>query len=263
MKQSFTLEVLGANATAPTRHGASSAYLINGETGYILVDAGPGSLMAYTARHQLADLRGIVVTHLHADHSLDLMAWAYRWTFPTVRPAIPLYIPVGQRHRLEEFDDLFGIPTLPTMVNPITGNFTIAELPMDATTEFEIDGISFTSYEARHAVPSAALRFTRDGKSITFSSDTGDCEGLRRAAQDTDLFISEATYLDPDPRAMAEHGHLTPALAGEIAREAGARNLVITHLANPDDGEESQRRAEKTFDAPVEVAVVGLKVPIS
>ncbi|WP_425435689.1 MBL fold metallo-hydrolase [Mycetocola miduiensis] len=54
-----------------------------------MVDAGPGVLAELVARHDLADLRAIVVTHPHADHSLDLMALAYRWTFPVRLPRIP------------------------------------------------------------------------------------------------------------------------------------------------------------------------------
>lgn len=254
----FILEVLGANATAPTKHGASSSYLLTTDTGYVLVDAGPGSLMAYTARHDLDDLRGIILTHLHADHSLDMMAWAYRWTFPEVRNAIDLYIPHGEAFRLEKFDDLYGIPTLPTMVEPILGNFNLKEMAMDGTTEYEIDGLTFTTFEARHAVPSAALRFNRNAKTITFSSDTGDCPGLDAAATDADVFVCEATYLDPKPEAMKEHGHLTPALAGEIAKRAGVSHLILTHLTDPEDGEESRKRAQETFGPNVEVAVAGL-----
>lgn len=262
MTAAFTLEVLGANATAPTHHGASSSYLLSGETGYILVDAGPGSLMAYTARHDLEDLRGIVVTHLHADHSLDLMAWAYRWTFPSVRPAVPLYVPEGEQHKLVQFDDLFGIPTLPTMVHPIMKNFDVRGMALDGGTGYEIDGARFVSHAARHAVPSAALRWERGGHSICFSSDTGDCAGLRAAARGVDVFVSEATYLDPDEEAMAEHGHLTPALAAEIAQAAEVKTLVLTHLADPGDGEESRRRAARIFDGPVAVAVAGLELSI-
>lgn len=256
----FTLEVLGANAAAPNSHGASSAYLLSSKTGNVLVDAGPGSLMAYTAKHDLDALRGIVVTHLHADHSLDLMAWAYRWTFPSVRPAIPLYIPAGEEWRLRAFDDLFGIPTLPTMTKPITGNFDVRGLSLDGQTVYDIDGLSFVSFAARHAVPSAALRFERNGRIIAFSSDTGDCDGMRKAAMGADIFVSEATYLEPNLKAMEEHGHLTPALAGEIARDCNVGKLIITHLADPDDGEESHRRASDTFGGPVDVAVAGFSV---
>lgn len=258
----MTFEVLGANATAPTREGASSSYLVTTDSGVLLVDAGPGSLMAFVARHDLDELRGIVVTHLHADHSLDLMAWAYRWTFPTVLPRIPLYIPAGETQKIVAFDELFGIPTLPPMKTPIQGSFAITELPMDGKTAFTIDGTELVSYAARHAVPSAALRFTRAGKSLALSSDTGDCAGLREAATGVDLFVAEATYLEPDEEAMAAHGHLTPALAGQIAAEVGARRLVLTHLSLPGDAAASRDRATASFGASVEVAVPGLTVSL-
>lgn len=254
----FEVSVLGANATAPNIHGASSSYLVTSETGYILVDAGPGSLMAYTMHHDLDSLRGIVITHLHADHSLDLMAWAYRWAFPVHRKPIPLFIPTGERQKLISFDDLFGIATLPGMREPIAESFSIQEMPLDEETVLMVDGVHLTTFEAFHAVPSAALRFTRNGKSLTFSSDTGDCAGLRSAAHNSDLFVCEATYLDPKPEAMRKHGHLTPALAGTIAHESGARALVLTHLTDPDDAAESQRRAEETFGKQVSVARAGL-----
>ena len=258
----FSLEVLGANATAPSRHGAASSYLLTGDNGYVLVDAGPGSFMAYTTTHDLADLRAIVVTHLHADHSLDLMAWAYRWTFPLVRERIALFIPKGERARLEAFDKLFGIPTLSTMNNPITGNFDIHEMPMDGQFLAEIAGIKLSTFEARHAVTSTSLRFERDGRTIAFSSDTGDTQGLRDAAKNTNVFVCEATYLDPNPTAMAEHGHLTPALAGEIATDANVETLVLTHFTDPDDGPESVRRAQQTFNGSVVEAKAGLTITI-
>ncbi|MDP9805949.1 ribonuclease BN (tRNA processing enzyme) [Trueperella bonasi] len=258
---SLSVEVLGANATAPDAVGAASGYLVQGQTGVVKVDAGPGTMMAFMqAGHQLEDLRAIVLTHLHADHSIDIMTWAYRWTFPTVKPSIPLYVPRGETYQLESYDDLYGIPTLPTMKRPITGTFDIREMERDGESSFEVDGLTLTAYPARHAVPSAALRFERDGKSIVFSSDTGDCDGLRAAAQGANVFIAEATYLDPNPEAMAAHGHLTPALAGEIAKECGVKKLVLTHLSFSSDAEESAKRAEATFGSPVEVAVPGLRI---
>ncbi|AKK11221.1 MBL fold metallo-hydrolase [Corynebacterium uterequi] len=263
MAENFSLSVLGAGATAPSAHGSASSYLVSGETGVILVDAGPGSLLTFYKEHALDELRGIVLTHLHADHSLDIMAWAYRWTFPDVLPRIPLYIPAGERHRLEAFDTLYGIPTLPTMVSPIDQAFDIREMAIDGDTRYEIDSTELVTFAARHAVTSASLRFERDGKSLVWSSDTGDCPGLRAAAAEADVFVSEATYLESNEeteRAMAAHGHLTPRLAGEIATEVGVKHLVLTHFAHPGDGEASRERAAATFSGELSVAREGLTV---
>lgn len=252
------LEILGSNATAPTKEGPASCYLLRTETGVLLVDAGPGSLAAYCARHELSELRGIVVTHLHADHSLDLMAWAYRWTFPEELPSIPLFFPEGEAERLAAFDAVFGIPTLPTMNRPIAQSFEARPMTRDGVTVYEVDGLVFRSFAAHHSVPSAALRFEApDGRVLAFSSDTGLCEPLVEAARDADLFVCEATYLEADERALHGHGHLTARMAGEVAASANARHLVLTHFADPADWEEGRSRAAEVFDGRLDVAVPG------
>jgi ribonuclease BN (tRNA processing enzyme) len=252
------LEVLGSNATAPTAEGPASCYLLHTGDGVLLVDAGPGSLLSYCARHRLDRLRGIVVTHLHADHSLDLMAWAYRWTFPEVLPRIPLYYPAGEAERLAAFDAVFGIPTLPTMNSPIAQSFEPREMAMDGTTSYEVAGTAFRSFRAHHSVPSAALRFEDpDGRVVAFSSDTGYCEAVVRAAEGADLFVCEATYLEADEQALTGHGHLTAAMAGDLAAEAGAGHLLLTHFADPGMWEEGREHAARGFSGTVSVARPG------
>ncbi|WP_136611627.1 MBL fold metallo-hydrolase [Sinomonas albida] len=261
-KQSTTpvCEILGSCATAPTAAGAASSYLVRSGSGHVLVDAGPGSLLAYLqAGHRLDELRGIVVTHLHADHCLDLMAWAYRWTFPRALASIPLFVPGEEVGRLGLFDSLFGIPTLPGMERPIFQAWEIQPLELDGKTWIELDGLRFRAYAAHHSVPSAALRFETDrGQVVAFSSDTGYCQGVVDAARDADVFVCEATYLDADEESLVGHGHLTARLAGGLATEARARQLVITHLSDPAIGAQAVTDAAETFRGPIHLAVPGM-----
>lgn len=262
---SMSIQVIGSNATAPSEHGGASGYLVKLDDGVVLVDSGPGTMLGFFQQgFALEDLKAIVLTHLHADHSLDMMAWAFRWTFPVVREPIPVFVPAGESFKLEKFDDLFGIASLPTMSKPILGNFDVIEMPMDnGATCFDLGGVILRTFQARHAVPSAALRFEAGAKSLVFSSDTGDCEGLREAAAKATVFVCEATYLDPKEKAMAEHGHLTPALAGQIAAEAGARTLLVTHLEDSNNADESVRRAKASFGTgEVLFAEPGLNLPV-
>jgi ribonuclease BN (tRNA processing enzyme) len=82
-----------------------------------------------------------------------------------------------------------------------------------------------TAFAAKHAVPSAALRFEdrSSGRVIAFSSDTADCEGVRAAARDADLFVCEATYLTASPQA--------PAILVDAVVAAGP--TITTVLARP------------------------------
>lgn len=257
-----TLEIIGCNATAPGRTGAASSYLVHGPGGKVLVDAGPGSLLSFTRRHDLSELAGIVVTHLHADHSLDLMAWAYRWTFPEVLPRIPLFVPDDELDRLSRFDELFGIPTLPTMVTPVHTAFDVRGLDLDGRTPVEVGGWAVTPYRALHSVPSAALRFEGGGASLAFSSDTGPCTTIVEAASGADVFVCESTYLSAPDEVIHGHGHLTPELAAAAATRAGARHLVLTHFARPEEAEEMGRVARGHFDGPVTVAHEGLSTTL-
>jgi ribonuclease BN (tRNA processing enzyme) len=251
-------EVLGANATAPTADGPASSYLVSAgeDGGWILVDAGPGGMAQFCHGHDLAELRGIVITHLHADHSLDLMALAYRWTFPTALPRIPVYVPTGGLRILRAFDELFGITTLPGMDRPMERAWDCRELPADGAPR-RIGQTDFSAYPAHHAITSNALRFQIGDRTIAFSSDTCRCPGVERAAHGADLFVCECTYLTGDEQQMRTHGHLNAAQAATLADDAGAVRLLLTHFGTPGMQDAARARAAGAFPRQLDIAAPG------
>ncbi|KAB1658833.1 MBL fold metallo-hydrolase [Pseudoclavibacter sp. CFCC 11306] len=263
------IEILGANATAPTKCGPASGSLVLAGDACILVDAGPGVMGEFCRRHELSEIAAITLTHLHADHCLDLMALAYRWTFPEVLPRIPLYLPAGETHRVRDFDALFGIPTLPTMHSPIEGSFRLAETPTgsapDAVTPAlppRLGGLKLATAAAHHAVPTACQRFELDGRVVSFTGDTSDCPSLRSGIAGSDVLVCECTYLDGDPTVLSGHGHLTATQAGRLAAETGVRHLVLNHFSTDDMHDEARRRAAEHFDGPITVAEPGLCIEV-
>ena len=74
-------------------------------------------------------------------------------------------------------------------------------------------------------------------------------------ARNADLVVAESTYLDRDADLAAAYGHLTARQAGQLAADAGARRLVLTHFSRRygDDADVFAREAREVFDDVVAV----------
>jgi ribonuclease Z len=91
---------------------------------------------------------------------------------------------------------------------------------------------------------------------FAFVMDTRWCDGAVDVAAGADLLVCESTYLERDRALAEEHAHLTARQAGELARAAGARRLVLTHYSQRygDDPEPFVEEAREVFDDVVAAA---------
>ena len=96
---------------------------------------------------------------------------------------------------------------------------------------------------------------SRGGGRFTFGADCRPCEELVDAARDTDLLLVEATL--PRPERTGIRGHLTPAEAGEHARLAGAKRVVLTHISDELDADWAREQGTEAFGGEVVVAREG------
>lgn len=244
--------------------GRSSGYLLRHDDAAVLIDCGPGTAVSLGRGGWLGRLDAVVITHQHADHAADVIGLAYARRFPDPLPRIPLLAPAPTLGVLRRLDDLFAVPSLPQMARTIAASFESSPLKMDGIPAAIAGLLRLASYPVAHAVPSAALRFSAGQESVTFSSDTGACGALIEAASHADLFLCEATYLDASPAELDHHGHLTPELAAAAASDAGARQLVLTHLARACDAAAAVAAASRHFDAaPITVATPGTTIRAS
>ena len=91
---------------------------------------------------------------------------------------------------------------------------------------------SRVTVDGREVSGSELLGAARKGLSVVFSGDTMPCNAIRQAARDTDLLIHDATYGDDDDAQSAlTYGHSTFRQAAELAAEAGAKRLWLTHFS--------------------------------
>jgi ribonuclease BN (tRNA processing enzyme) len=236
---SLGLTVLGCATPYPTVDNPCSGYLVSAGGTRIWMDAGTGTLGPLQRYGRLDELDAIWISHLHADHSADLLTAYYGALYAdvTLRAPIPLYGPPGIADRLAGF--LTNGPTR----SPIESAFEVTELydGLEAT----VGAVHLTSRAVEHGMPAFGVRLESAGRSLVYSGDTAPCTALGELADGCDVLLCEADG--------AEDGHHTPEQAGETA--AGAGRLIVTHVGRSIDPAEAAARAATRFDGSVEYAV--------
>lgn len=88
----------------------------------------------------------------------------------------------------------------------------------------------------------------RPGQTFAFVMDTRICENVYLLARGADMVVCEATFLDAEEKQASEYMHLTARQAGEIARDAGAKMLVLSHFSQRYPGtQEHLKQAREVF----------------
>jgi len=257
------ITVLGKSPSWQDAGGACSGYLVEAEDACVLLDCGNGVFSKLRSLRDYVEVDAVVISHLHADHFLDLVPFAYALTYAprqqpvpvdrwpgTDTPARPrLIAPPGARETFRRVVGAWGPEEL------IENAFRLCEYDPDG--EVDVGGLRISFCPVPHFTPTQAveLRALADGRRFTFGADSGPTDELVGFARDTDLLMVEATL--PRPEREGPRGHLTPAEAGEHGRRAGARELVLTHISDELDHTWAREEAERTFGASVRVAAEG------
>jgi ribonuclease BN (tRNA processing enzyme) len=244
--------VLGFAGAAPLA-GACPSYLVTDDETTLLLDCGSGALERLWRAGLLGDLDAIVISHMHADHILDLLLIGGELGSSMLKePAPALHVPTGGTEVLRRLDRVFSDADART--SRFEQAFVLSEYgPED---RLAIGGLELSFAATAHRGLCCAARVSNGRAAVVYGADGAPSEAVERLAAGADLVILEATYAD-DVRAAAEQGHSTATQAGELAARAGARRLLLTHLL-PDGGEELRALAAAAFAGPVELAREGL-----
>jgi ribonuclease BN (tRNA processing enzyme) len=247
------LTVLGKSPAWQDAGGACSGYLVESGGTRLLLDCGPGILGQLRQVCDYAAVDAVVISHLHADHILDLVSFASALTYgprwaeqPAPTPA--LHLPPGGRDQMAALGSASGMGA-----DHVESAFALEEYDPDA--RLEIGPLQLRFQLVPHYVEAYAIDVAQDGVRLTFGADSGPSEALARFAEGTDLLLIEATLDAPDdgePR-----GHLTPREAGEHGRRAHARRLVITHRSDELDAEAARAAAAEAYGGDVTLAATG------
>ena len=240
------LTVLGCSGTFPSADSGCSAYLVEHDGFRLLLDAGNGAIGALQRHAGLFDLDAVLLSHLHADHCVDLVAYSYaRRYHPEPQPRLKVYGPRGTAERLCQ---VFDRP-------PEDGLHDVYDFRTVSAGPLSIGPFDITLTPTAHPVECHAIRVAGGGRSLTYSADTGPSDDVAKAAAGTDLFLCEATWLDDSPR--VPNLHMTAREAGEHAARADVGRLALIHTTAYLDQDRFAAEAAEAFDGPLERAAAG------
>lgn len=250
MGDSLTLTPVGVGAAYARPGEAQSAYLVaHGDT-CVCLDLGAGALNRLQEFIPPERLSVIVISHLHADHCVDLlslrvyMAWG-----------------PGRGHRLR----VVGPAGLRSLLSGFAGDdgwegFTFETLE-ELGGVMDVGPLRLTWAEVPHAGPTFAFRIDHASGSITYGADCGPSDALVALASQTDVLLAECA-LGAGPSGKGAI-HLSAADAGALARRAGARRLILTHCYPEHDRDVVLAEATDAFHGPVAWARQGQRVVVS
>ncbi|HEY2260969.1 MAG TPA: MBL fold metallo-hydrolase [Solirubrobacteraceae bacterium] len=253
--------VLGKSPSWQDAAGACSGYLIQEGDFKLVLDCGNGVFSKLRPVCDYVDVDAVVISHLHADHFLDLVPFSYALTYAprqqpvavggwpgTDDPARPdLYVPGGAAEVFRRIVGCWGNEDL------IENAFDLHEY--SGPDELTVGPVQIRFREVPHYVTTYAVEVTANGSRFTFSADCKPNEQLVDFAQDTDVLLIEATL--PRPERTGVRGHLTPGEAGEHGKLARAQRVILTHYSDEMDPEWARLEAATSYGGPVELATEG------
>lgn len=263
------LIVLGSASQVPTRHRNHNAYFLRWDDEGILFDPGEGTQRQMTlAGLSATQVTRICITHFHGDHALGLPGIIQRLSLDRAKHPVEVYYPASGQAFFERLRHATIFMDAATIVpRPISGDGVLAETKgfklSAAKLEHAVDtyGFRLEEHSRVQLIPSRLAEAgisgpltgellrkgsvevggrtvrveevgeTRAGQGFAFVMDTRPCANAGRLAQGVDLLVCESTYLDTERQEAHDHFHMTALQAAELAREARARRLVLTHFS--------------------------------
>jgi ribonuclease BN (tRNA processing enzyme) len=220
---SFKITVLGSGSCVPSHKRYPSSYFFYSSKlkENWLIDIGEGALFRLSeAGESYRDIDRIFISHTHPDHigALIPLVLALKYT-PGFKRDKPLFIygPESVREYLDMHLDF--APYLKC-------DFPIRFISCSSNSEVDIGECLIETMKMRHFEPTLGYKWSFNGKIIVYGADGEVSEELINLSKNADFLILESSY----PKNKPSSGHLMTFEAGKVAREAGVKQLLISHF---------------------------------
>ncbi len=199
------LTVLGKYGPYPKEGGATSGYLLQEGVTAVALDFGSGVLGRMDEFCKIEDLDAIVLSHLHFDHTSDLLPLSYRLKEKKrlYLPAVSLDSPMGA---LLQKLDCYEI------------------VAYDENSVVKIGELTLTFAPMVHPVPSFAIKAIGT-KAFVYTGDTVLCEELVSFCKGADLTLADASqeegFVGP---------HMSVADAYSLKKQSLCPRVLCSHV---------------------------------
>ncbi|HYE81200.1 MAG TPA: MBL fold metallo-hydrolase [Clostridia bacterium] len=235
------LTVLGNNGPYPKAGGACSGFLLDSGESKVVLDFGSGVLSRLQQFIDIEDITAIILSHLHGDHIGDISVLRYAADIKLMKgrmeKPIKIYAP---SEPAEEFERLKYKKALEVIaINP-------AEMLL-------IGDLRISFREMVHSYKNYAVCVEKSLRRFVYSGDTCMNDGIIEFARNADLFLCEAGLLERDDKCIRAM-HLTAREAAQIAEDAGAKRLLLTHFLPGTNPEHYINEATSVYNGIMELA---------
>jgi ribonuclease BN (tRNA processing enzyme) len=257
------LTIVGCSGSFPGPDSPASCYLIEADGFRLLIDLGSGALGALQRYASLYEIDAVCVSHLHADHCLDLCDYSVARRFHPAgpKPLLPVYAPPEAALRLGRALGADPAADAGPDADPYHGITELFSFTTITPGVMEIGPLRVTAAHMNHPVETFGFRIEHRGRSLAYSADTGPSGALVELAASADVLLCEASFLEPgddDAAPLPENLHLTGRQAGEHAARARVGQLVLTHLVPWNDTDRTLDEAGQAFTGPLSLAAPGI-----
>lgn len=294
---------LGTAASRPTVGRNVPSILVAREGELLMFDCGEGTqrqMMRFGTGFTVND---IFFTHMHADHFLGVIGLLRTMGLQGREEPMHLYGPEGAQEILHEAVHL-GVERVPfeIIMHELEPEQRIERTGYDVVAYRTHHGIRALGYaiveharlgrfhperarelgvppgplfgklhhgepvevDGRTITPADVVGPPRAGRTVVYTGDTRPCKGTLQIARAADLLIHDATFGEEERERAGMTGHSTAREAAEIAKQAGALKLVLTHLSSryADDPRALEREARHVFRETV-TAHDGLQIEVA
>ena len=230
-------------------------FLVEYEDQKILLDCGNGITRLLNLPEDLKNM-SIIISHLHKDHYGDLLSlgyasYVYKQLGILTEP-INVYLPeyetevtkfYGWDCDCKYYEKMADAEFLDNFGDEHYLNFNLVKKHI----KVDIANLKISFMQTKHSIKNYAIKIETPQQKIVYSGDTGyEYNNFGTFAKDVDLFICESTFLRGQLKSKDEH--LYAFEAAKIAKEAGVKQLMLTHFWPEIDSDEYVKEAKEIFE---------------